>query len=335
LVDVERTDGDDHMSHQLVVRVEPTDWQVFLDNDLRRQYVILRALWNAGTVPVPEPRWFETDESVLGASFLVMDRVEGRIPTEDPVVQPQTGAWIWDASAEQRRALWHSAVDALAAIHRCDYRAMGLHGIGRSRDGATGLDQELAYWHDYADRIGTLAHTPLLTAVRKWLLDAFPERRETGLAWGDARIQNMVFDEHFAVRAVLDWEMSSLAGPLVDLGWWLVNDRAMAEAVVGTTDEHRLDGLGSRAETIALWEQLTGRDAEDIEWYEAFAAYRLALIYGRLLTMMQEAGVPATDGFTTATNPGTHDLARMFGLHALVPGKVPTAASPVITTLRA
>ena len=37
-----------------------------------------------------------------------------------------------------------------------------------------------------------------------------------------------------------------------------------------------LEGLGTREETIALWQQLTGKSAADIEWYEDFAQLKMS-----------------------------------------------------------
>jgi aminoglycoside phosphotransferase (APT) family kinase protein len=83
---------------------------------------------------------------------------------------------------------------------------------------------------------------------------------------------NMMFDDNFDVVAVMDWEQPSLGGPLNDLAWWLYMADMKHGPASGRTP---LGGLGTRADTIALWEGLTGLSAADIDWYEDFMAFKI------------------------------------------------------------
>ena len=97
--------------------------------------------------------------------------------------------------------------------------------------------------------------------------------------WGDARLGNIMFDDNFDVVAVMDWEQPSLGGALHDLGWWLVN----SETMHGATDTRpHLEGMGTRSETIALWETLTGKSAQEIEWFEDFARLKMSCLGVRM-----------------------------------------------------
>lgn len=320
-------DGEGRIREELVARIEPTDWQVFMENDLENQFLVMKAL--GGTkVPVPGVRAFEQDASVLGSRFMVTQKVIGMVPTEDPLVQPAAGSWLWDATSDDRATLWRSSIEALAEIHGIDTPSLGLARLHRSGRTGTGLEREFSYWKDFADWVGPTAHSPLLQLAWQWMVDNFPTESETALAWGDARIQNMMYGADFKVTAVLDWEMATMAGPLSDLGWWLVNDRSMAEVVIDTPQQWRIDGFGSREETIGLWEELTGRSAEGIEWYEVFGAWRLAVILARLLPMLEPHGIVPDYGMNAVDNTGTHDLARMFDRHDLLPAPAPPARSP-------
>jgi aminoglycoside phosphotransferase (APT) family kinase protein len=84
----------------------------------------------------------------------------------------------------------------------------------------------------------------------------------------------MMFDENFNVVTVMDWEQPSLGGALHDLAWFLV----LSETMHGKNAAHgaTLEGMGTREETIALWQEICGKSADDIEWYEDFTQLKMA-----------------------------------------------------------
>jgi aminoglycoside phosphotransferase (APT) family kinase protein len=86
------------------------------------------------------------------------------------------------------------------------------------------------------------------------------------------------------VVAVMDWEQPGLGGALDDLGWWIFNERLKIEA-----RGSNLEGLGSREDVIALWTSLTGLPVDDIDWYEAFAGFRISCLYWNMLEMRGQA----------------------------------------------
>jgi aminoglycoside phosphotransferase (APT) family kinase protein len=88
--------------------------------------------------------------------------------------------------------------------------------------------------------------------------------------------------------AALDWEGATYAGPLVDLGWWLLFDAMHAEDY-GVA---RLAGLSSREETIRHWEERTGRVAADLGWYEILAGVCLAIRRERGLGLRRAMSLP-------------------------------------------
>jgi aminoglycoside phosphotransferase (APT) family kinase protein len=147
--------------------------------------------------------------------------------------------------------------------------------------GPTGFRQ---LW-EYTDRYYSWAvrgePVPELDFAREWLLDHMPVEPPAGLAWGDARIGNMMFDSDFDVVGVMDWEQATLAGGIQDLGWWLFFDDLYSTCL----GLKRLDGLGTRQETIDLWEEGTGLSTSDLHWYEVFSGYTVAITFVRLSHM--------------------------------------------------
>jgi aminoglycoside phosphotransferase (APT) family kinase protein len=152
-----------------------------------------------------------------------------------------------------------------------------LEGPAHARDG---LAQE---WDKYKRFIAWVQEDrpwPVLEKAMARLEANWPKNQPEGMVWGDARIGNMMFDEDFNVIAVMDWEQPSLGGALQDLAWFLV----LSETMHGHNSQigRHLEGMGSREETIALWEQITGKSAADIEWYEEFTHLKMSCTGVRL-----------------------------------------------------
>lgn len=77
--------GERH-EEQLVARLapEPTAVPLFPGYDLQREHDVMTAVRRHSRVAVPRVHWIEPSEQVLGAPFLVMDRVTGLVPADNP-----------------------------------------------------------------------------------------------------------------------------------------------------------------------------------------------------------------------------------------------------------
>ncbi len=147
LFDATWTEGDVAHADGFVARVRPSGYQIFPEVDVALQYHVMKILGEQTDVPVPRMWWLEEDESVLGAPFYVMSKVDGRIPTDNP---PYTiEGWVHDAAPEQQERLWWTGIDTMARVHRLDWRALGFDFLDRPELGRPGLDQQLAYYDEY------------------------------------------------------------------------------------------------------------------------------------------------------------------------------------------
>jgi aminoglycoside phosphotransferase (APT) family kinase protein len=297
-------------SEGYVVRVKPRAYSLFLESDFDFQYRVMRTLAERTDVPIPRMYWYEEDEALLGAPFYAMARVAGQVPGDHPPYT--TSGWLYEATpAEQERLYW-SALDAMTRVHRLDWRALGFGFLDKPARGAPGLDQQLDYYRDYFHWAARGRPQPITEAAFEWVLahrPAGPQPVELCLCWGDSRIGNMIFDP-FECRAVLDWEMVTLGDPAQDLGWWIFHDRHQSEA----HGVPRLPGFPGYAATIARWEELTGRRATHIEFYEVFAGLRFAVSMIRLSQLLMELEVLPADSDLERNNPVTHLLAKMLDL---------------------
>ncbi|HVA44627.1 MAG TPA: phosphotransferase family protein [Acidimicrobiales bacterium] len=304
LFDATWTEGGSRRSEALVLRVKPTGYRVFLEDDFELQHRVLRELGSRG-VRVPRVRELELDPTVLGAPFFLMDRVTGQAPGDSPPYNAE--GFLKDMEPPERHQLWLSAMDAFTEVHRESLKG-GFEFLAKPHRGATGLEQQLNYYEESLAWGSAGRSQPVAEAAWDWLSSHVPAKKPTALSWGDARIANMLF-EGPECRAVLDWEMLSLGGPEMDLGWWLFLDRFSSEG----NGLARLDGLGSRQETIDLWQERTGLVAGDVEFYEVFAGLRFAVVMMRLAQMFRQWELPVDPDMET-NNPVTQLLAGLLGM---------------------
>lgn len=309
------TDAGSWHAATFVVRVSSPDF-LYKDVDFSAHHRLYEALADVPGVPVPRVVGSETDPSILGEAFFVMAHVEGRVPEDTPPFH--TAGWVTDVPADDRERMWRDAVAVMARLHRVDPERVSF--LDRPGAGPTGLDQNLRYWFDYGNWAAAGREHPVVAAGAAWLGVNRPDRPATGFAWGDARVGNMIFDGT-AVAAVLDWDMVSLAGAESDLAWWTIMDYLHTESA----GVERLAGIGSPAETIRLWEQESGREAQDLWFHLVFGAYRMSVILMRLSDLLLAAGLlPAEHAAEMATsNPGVQYLATMLDVEPVGPVTTP------------
>ena len=322
LFDASWSGDDGPVTESLVLRVKPTQHTVFLELDFEHQYLVLRTLGEHTDVPVPPVRWYEADDSYLGAPFFVMSRVEGRVPADSP---PYTleGWLLEETTPAQRRTLVESGLHALAAVHGVDWRALGLDVLSKPQYGRLGFEQQLGYYDRsfaWAEEEAGFAAPPIARAALAWVQDHAPDRDpEITLCWGDARINNQLFGPDYQVTAVLDWEMVTLADPMMDLGWWLFLDRHFHEGMPAP----RMEGFPTRDEMVAMYEAASGRPGRDLDFYEVFAGLRFAVVMLRIAALIAGFGIMPPEGAVemATNNAVTRVLADLLGLP--MPGPVP------------
>ena len=279
LFTAELDDGAHTTTEELVVRISPAlENQLCRDTLFESQARLLQVL-HEQRLRVPNVRWFEADPRWFDRAFFVMDRAHGRVPISEPIYNAE--GWLYDATPEQRRTAWESAMTELVGINRVSpdllrFLPGGTAGFTEVLDG---IRAEYRWACDGNEH-------PIVDRLWKWLESNVPTAPPTGLSWGDARVGNMMFDDEFQLVVVMDWELVSLGTPIMDLGWWLFFDDVHSEVYP------RLDGLGDRRETIERWEQGTGLSADGVEWYEILAAVRLTTLVIRALNLQ---GIQGSD----------------------------------------
>lgn len=299
-------------SRGLVVRVPP-EVGLFPEYDLAREARTMSALAKHSTAPVPAVVAHEQADSVLGAQFLLLERAYGRVPGDDPPFV--TGGWVTELSERERSTMYDSALRALAAVQAVDPGAIGLGDLHQP--------DPITYWRGFYAWAGADRTSPLIDAALDILANDAPDGYDAAdvVSWGDARFGNLMFGDDHEVTAVLDWEMATLARREVDLGYWLFFDRLYTTGIGAP----RLSGFPERSQAIARFEELTGSAVHNIDWFEAWAALRGAILLFRVGTLMIEHGQLPADAPLPINNPAAHVLAGLLDL------EVPEGAAQWIT----
>jgi len=269
-----RQDGADQ-HRGLVVRIKPTTFTVYRDDMFIEQYRVMKAMRESGRVRIAELFWLEDDPALLGAPFFVMEKLAGRVAVSIPSYM-EVG-WVTELTPPERERLWRNGVAQLAAIQTVPTADVAF--LDRPADGEP-IVQEWNRWRRYLEWLEARGPATYQRATFHRLEATFPANPVAGIVWGDARLGNLMIGSDLDVVAVMDWEQPGLGGALDDLGWWIFNERLKMEA-----RGSNLEGLGSRDEVIALWANQTGLPVDDIDWYEAFAGFRISCLFWNMLDM--------------------------------------------------
>jgi aminoglycoside phosphotransferase (APT) family kinase protein len=275
--------------HHLVARIAPQAHTVFLEANFETQFRVMEALAEHTDVPVPEMRWFEPDPSWFGSPFWIMTRVEGIAPSDAPHYSVE--GWLRDAAPEEQARAWWNGIAAMAQVHNLDWRALGLERLDDPARGEPAIEQQLTYYAEslrWAEDAEDGKPHEGARAALAWLQANRPasDPQDVTITWGDSRLANQMFRDGEVV-AVLDWEMVALGDPRIDLGWWLFCD----EVLTRSAGQERLPGFPSRDETVARWEELTGRKGDELHWFLVFAALRFTVVMLRLGTLLHDMGI--------------------------------------------
>ncbi|MFJ9602097.1 phosphotransferase family protein [Streptomyces althioticus] len=248
-----------------VVRRPPLGHVLATAHDMKREHRVISAL-HPTRVPVPRPVLLCEDEEVLGAPFYVMEYVEG--------TPYRTAEQLAPLGPGRTRAAVLNLVDTLVDLHAVDPAEVGLDDFGRPEGF---LDRQLRRWGKQLDasRNRELAGIDELHAA---LARALPVSPAPAVVHGDYRLDNALISDDESVRAVLDWEMSTLGDPLTDLGLLVMysSPLGMPDSPVSTTAE--APGHPTPAELIERYAARSGRDVSSVSWYTAFAWFKLAVI---------------------------------------------------------
>jgi aminoglycoside phosphotransferase (APT) family kinase protein len=257
---------------ELVLRRPPHGTKAKTAHDMAREYRVLTAL--KPVFPLcPRTLAFCSDPAVMGCDFYVMERLDGIIIRKE--IPPELGF-----GPGQMERLTKRLVEVMAELHGVDYAAAGLSDLGKP---AGYVERQVMGWSKRYRNART-PDVPDAEAVMQWLAANMPPESPTAaIIHNDFKLDNVVLDREdpLKVVGVLDWEMTTLGDPLMDLActlayWPQASDPPELIGLAGMPTY--LPGCLTRGQAVAYYGQLTGRVMDRIGFYYCFGLFRLAVI---------------------------------------------------------
>jgi aminoglycoside phosphotransferase (APT) family kinase protein len=265
---------------EFVLRRPPVGPVARTAHDMPREYKLLAVIHPLFPL-APEPVLLCEDTSVIGVPFYLMERRRGFIVRQR--VPDQIGEDV-----DLRRRLSEAVVDTLIDLHAVDIKASGIVNIGKPEGFVT---RQVRGWADRWQRSKT-SDLPPMDRVIDWLVERIPPDTSEGatIVHNDFKLDNLMLaeDDPARVVAVLDWEMSTVGDPLVDVGllltYWTMRAAGKGESESQADSNRSLravtngPGWMTREEMIERYETKTGRDLSGIVFYETFARFKVAVV---------------------------------------------------------
>lgn len=257
-----------------------------------REFQVISALAAQG-FPVAKPHALCLDETVIGSIFYVMDKVEGRI--------------FWDLKLPgltpvERRAVYEAQTDTLARLHAFDPAAIGLGDYGKA---GNYFARQVGRWTKQYHASET-EPVPAMDRLIAFLPESLPAEGPSRIVHGDFRLDNMILaPDRAEVRAVLDWELSTLGDPMADFSYLLIAWAIPASLRNGLAGAG-LEALGipSVGETVERYAAATGMRPANLDWLYAYNLFRLAAICQGIAGRVRDGTAASAHAKTMAAQVG-------------------------------
>jgi aminoglycoside phosphotransferase (APT) family kinase protein len=254
---------------KMVLRKPPEKVPPGRNETMLREYRVLKAL-NGTDVPHPEAIAVCDDTSVLGSCFYLMAHVDGWSP-----MSSEGWAEPYRSDLSLRPGLAYQLVEGIARLGNVDWRAQGLEGLGKPEGFH---DRQVDRWLAHLAKF-KFREIPGLDAAAAWLREHRPSHWEPGIIHGDYQFANVMFQHGTPARlaALVDFEMSTVGDPLLDLGWVLMG---WPNADEDRTQKGYVDytGMPDRADLLEHYAKVSGRDVSEMDYYVILARFKMAVV---------------------------------------------------------
>lgn len=240
-----------------------------------REFQIIEALADS-VARVPTLLASCEDTAVIGAPFYIMNFIDGEVIRRK---LPKA----YQAAPETQTTIGEEMIDALAELHSVPWRGTTLEAMAKPEKF---LERQVGRWitqlEGYRNR-----DMPGVDNVAQWLEANRPAGLDEGqltVMHGDYKVDNAMFSTTTPPRilSLVDFEMTTVGDPLIDLAWcmifWPEPDNLIAIAPPGSPGGMAKEYCQPPATLIERYAEKTGRDVSALQWYQAFAAWKLGIV---------------------------------------------------------
>lgn len=266
-------------STEYVLRRPPFGNQVKSAHDMSREFNVLEKLSKVYR-PAPKPLIYCDDESVIGSEFYLMERRTGLIIrgklSEPPAL---AGGLSLENSQDLRKKVVESFIENLVQLHSLNYKEIGLENLGKPEGYAV---RQVEGWTKRYFNAKTDEHTELEKSI-EWLNSNIPESVGATLVHNDYKFDNIMLNPNdlTEIIAVLDWEMTTIGEPLMDLGtslgYWMSREAGEQMLSMPFNPKVLMENI-SRRELVEMYSEKSGRDVSDMLFYYVFGTFKIAVI---------------------------------------------------------
>ena len=257
----------------MVLRRPPVHLRPNSNTTMLREARVLAALKGSG---VPHPEFYAVcaDTDVIGTTFYLMGAIDGFTPA---VLLPGK----YGTDPVWKRRFGEELVEGAAKLASVNHEAVGLADFGKADNW---IGRQVPRWRAHLEGYSELngygaPEIPGVDRVGDWLEANQPPTCEIGIIHGDYQFANVMFaHDEPRLAAMVDWELSTLGGPLLDLAWMMQAWSEPGDPAGKPEQLPAFPGQATRAQLVQHYADVSGRDIGDYPWYFALACYKLGII---------------------------------------------------------
>ncbi|PHS20665.1 MAG: phosphotransferase family protein [Kangiella sp.] len=256
--------------NSVILRRPPSGTKAASAHDMVREYNVIKNVGAFYSLS-PKPLLLCEDESVIGEKFFIMEQIIGLgIDKNLPI----------EMSNEQQLKLCKNFVIGLSQLHNIDINSKELSHLGKPEGY---VERQLEGWQKRFTKAKT-DDVGSSEKIYQWLSSHLPKNSGyQSLVHNDYKFDNLILDPDKPenIKGVLDWEMTTLGDPLLDLGctlaYWVNADDDAGMQAIRMMPTH-LAGMMTRQQVFEYYCSLRKIESFDLAPYYVFGLFRLAVI---------------------------------------------------------
>lgn len=254
----------------IILRRPPSGTKAKSAHDMVREHDVLSKIGTYYSLS-PKPILVCENESIIGEKFFIMQQIKGLgIDKNLPV----------EMTDKQQTQLCENFVNGLVELHEIDITGSELASLGKP-DGY--VERQLEGWQGRYQKAKT-DDVVESDKIYQWLKNNLQfNSKYHSLVHNDYKFDNFILDPATPEKiiGVLDWEMTTLGDPLLDLGcslaYWVEKDDPDNMQAIRMMPTH-LSGMMSRQQIFDRYCKKRNITGVELTPYYVFGLFRLAVI---------------------------------------------------------